>query len=242
MIRPHLLTHAIGLSGAVTFLALHLPLPWLFGPMCFCLIAALCGVRLVTIKRLSDGMRTILGVAVGATVTTAFLATLPAMIGTLVLVPLMVGVIGILGVWYFQRLAGYDFPTAYYASMPGGLQDMIAFGEEAGGNVRAISLIHATRVLVIVVTLPLVLTLVWGADLDRPPGAMAVTKPLDQIAILIVCALVGWWAAKRDGMFGATILGPLILAPGRGNLGRAVFHRPWHWREIQRRDGARIAP
>ena len=88
---------------------------------------------------------------------------------------------------------------------------MIAFGEEAGGNVRAISLIHATRVLVIIVILPLVLTLVWNADLDRPPGASASSVEADQIAILIFCALVGWQVAKRVGMFGASILGPLIL-------------------------------
>ncbi|MFK7877871.1 MAG: AbrB family transcriptional regulator [Paracoccaceae bacterium] len=206
------MTHAVGLCGAGLFLWLHLPLPWLFGPMFFCLIAALCGAQLSTVKVVSDGMRTILGVAVGATVTTAFLVSLPSMFGTLLLVPVMVVLIGLLGVWYFQRFAGYDFPTAYYASMPGGLQDMIAFGEEAGGNVRAISLIHATRVLVIVVILPLLLTLFWDADLDRPPGTSVSTFERDQIAILILCALVGWQVAKRVGMFGASILGPLILA------------------------------
>ena len=220
-----MITHAVSLTGALVFLWLHLPLPWLFGPMFSCLIAALCGAQLVTVKLLSDGMRTILGVAVGATVTVAFLLSLPAMFGTLLIVPVMVVLIGLLGVWYFQRLAGYDFPTAYYASMPGGLQDMIAFGEEAGGNVRAISLIHATRVLVIVVILPLLLTFVWGADLDRPPGASASTVALDQIAILVVCALVGWRVAKRMGMFGASILGPLILA-ALASLAGVLHTRP----------------
>ena len=177
-----------------------------------CLIAALLGAKLITNKLINDGMRTILGLAVGASVTVAFLGTLQGMVGTLLIVPLMVIVIGILGVVYFQRFAGYDFPTAYYASMPGGLQDMIAFGEEAGGNVRAISLIHATRVLVIVTILPILLTAVWDADLDRPPGASFSQSEPDQIFILIICAIVGWRVAKRIGMFGASILGPLILA------------------------------
>lgn len=177
-----------------------------------CLCAALLGVQLATIKPLSDGMRTILGVAVGATVTIAFLASLPSMWASLTLVLVMTLLIGIIGVWYFQRVSGHDFPTAYYASMPGGLQDMIAFGEEAGGNVRTISLIHATRVLVIVVTLPIVLTWVWGANLDRPPGAAITTFEWDQLIILIICGLAGWRIAKRLGMFGASILGPLILA------------------------------
>lgn len=176
-----------------------------------CLLAALLGLKLSDIKPLSEGMRTILGVAVGASVTTAFFIALPDIWDTLALIPFMVIANGIMGVWYFKRFAGYDFPTAYYASMPGGLQDMIVFGEEAGGNVRAISLIHATRVLVIVVILPLMLTQLWDANLDTPPGASVTTFELDQIAILIVCGLAGWRIAKRTGMFGASILGPLIF-------------------------------
>jgi membrane AbrB-like protein len=180
--------------------------------MASCLIAALCGMQLKTLKLLGDGMRTILGVAVGATVTWVFLISLPSIWDTLLLIPVMVIVIGLSGVWFFQRFSDYDFPTAYYASMPGGLQDMIAFGEEAGGNVRAISLIHATRVLVIVVLLPIVLTTLWDVDLSSPPGASITTFDLDQLGILVACAIIGWRVAKQLGMFGSSILGPLILA------------------------------
>ena len=211
MLSRVVLTHAISLTGAVVFLWLHLPLPWLFGPMFSCLVTALLGVQLASVKWLGEGMRTILGVAVGATVTLGFLVSLPSIWATLLIIPVMVITIVIMGVWYFQRFAGYDFATAYYASMPGGLQDMIVFGEEAGGNVRAISLIHATRVLVIVAILPFILTVYWGADLAQPPGASIATFSADQIAILIVCALAGWQIAKRIGMFGSSILGPLIL-------------------------------
>lgn len=212
MHRNYVYTHLISLTGALIFLWLALPLPWLFGPMASCLIAALCGMQLRTVKLLGDGMRTILGVAVGATVTWTFLISVPSIWDTLLLIPVMVMAIGAAGVWYFKRFAGYDFPTAYYASMPGGLQDMIIFGEEAGGNVRTISLIHATRVLVIVVLLPIILTALWDVDLSRPPGASITTFTLDQLSILVASAIVGWRLAKWLGMFGASILGPLILA------------------------------
>ncbi len=49
----------------------------------------------------------------------------------------------------FERVCGFDRVTAWYAAMPGGLQDMVIFGEEAGGDPRALSLIHATRVLIV---------------------------------------------------------------------------------------------
>ena len=207
-----LFTHFVALSGALSFIWLGLPLPWLFGPLFACLAVALMGAKLKTYKPLNDGMRTILGLAVGATVTPAFFWSLPEMMATLMIVPILTITIGVVGVIYFKKLLSYDFPTAYYASMPGGLQDMIAFGEEAGANVRSISLIHATRVLVIVVILPILLTTLWEANLMQPPGAAARTFAIDQGIILIICSIAGWQIAKRVGMFGASILGPLILA------------------------------
>lgn len=198
--------------GVAVFIAVSLPLPWLLGPILACLIAALAGVPMRTIPVLNNAMRTILGVAVGATLTPAVLASFPAMWPTLIMVPVMVLCIGLIGVPYFQRMCGYDFPTAYYATMPGGLQDMIVFGEEAGANVRALSLVHATRVLVIVVALPFVLKGLWDADLSRPPGVPAATVPPVELLIMLACALIGWRVAKWVGLFGASILGPLILS------------------------------
>jgi membrane AbrB-like protein len=113
---------------------------------------------------------------------------------------------------YFQRVWGFDFATSYYSAMPGGLQDMLLFGEEAGGDVRALSLIHATRVMVIVVALPFILRGYWGVDLNNPPGVPASTLPVSQLVIMAIAGLAGWQIAKAVGLFGASILGPMILA------------------------------
>jgi membrane AbrB-like protein len=219
-------TFATGLLGVWVFHLLNLPLPWLLGPITSCLFAALAGIPLRGIKPVNDGMRTVLGVAVGATLTPAVLATVPSMWPTLLLVPVMVLSIGLVGIPYFQRVWGYDFPTAYYATMPGGLQDMLVFGEEAGGNVRSLSLIHATRVLVIVVALPFILRGVWDADLSNPPGVPMGSVPVSQLVLMIACAGFGWWIALRIGLFGASILGPLIVAAIATVTGFLAFRPP----------------
>lgn len=219
--------YALGVSflGVGVFHLLDLPLPWLLGPLAACLVAALLRVPLAGIKPLNDGMRTILGVAVGATLTPAVLGSFPAMWPTLLMVPLMVIVIGLIGVPYFQRLCGFDFPTAYYAAMPGGLQDMLIFGEEAGGNPRSLSLIHATRVMVVVVALPFLLEGLWNADLSNPPGDPLVSLPWHELALMVFCAIAGWKLAERAGMFGASILGPLLLTACFALAG-FLGHRP----------------
>ena len=205
--------------GVAVFMFFSLPLPWLLGPIGACLLAAVCGVPMRGIKPLNQSMRTILGVAVGATFTPLLLQEMVGLWPTLLMMSLMVLLIGLSGVPYFLYIWKFDFPTSYYAAMPGGLQDMLVFGEEAGGNVRTLSLIHATRVLVIVVALPFLLQGLWDADLANPPGVPVVTLPLSEIAVMLFCALAGWKIAEKIGMFGASILGPLILTAGAALTG-----------------------
>lgn len=221
----HLRTYAIAGAGVAFFTLTALPLPFLLGPIFACLLAALLGIPMASNALINEAMRCILGVAVGATLTLSVVLSMGAMWPTLAMIPLMVAVMGAVGVPYFQRIWGFDFPTSYYCAMPGGLQDMLVFGEEAGGNVRALSLVHATRVTVIVVLLPFILTGIWEVDLSQPPGAPAATLPWDQLAWMIAAGIVGWRVAKAVGLFGASILGPLIAAAALAITG-ILEHRP----------------
>jgi len=209
--RRRILTFALAAFGTVLFLALGLPLPFLFGPMAACLIAALAHVPIKGFGQVSLAARTILGVAVGASITPALFAELPRMVTSIALVPLFIAVIALVGVPYFRRVWGFDAPTAYYAAMPGGLQDMVIFGTEAGGDPRALSLVHATRVLIIVTLAPIILTYGYGAGLTNPIGAPASELPVQELALMAAAAWIGWKGGARIGLFGASILGPLIL-------------------------------
>jgi membrane AbrB-like protein len=198
-VKHIIITHLIAAVGVAMFHPLHLTLPWLLGPIIACLLAALLGVPMRGMSTVNNLMRTILGVAVGATFTWALVVTMVDMWSTLILVPLMVFAIGLISVPYFQRLWGFDFATSYYGAMPGGLQDMLLFGEEAGGDVRALSLNHATRVMVIVVALPFILQGYWGVDLSNPPGVPAASLPVSQIFLMVVCGVAGGSVANFDG-------------------------------------------
>jgi len=204
------MTVAIAAAGTALFLLLNLPLPFLFGPMLACLVAALAGVRLRGLGQVSIAARTILGVAVGASITPEVVARIPQMMLSVALIPVFIGAIALVGVPYFRRM-GFDPVTSYYAAMPGGLQDMVIFGTEAGGDPRALSLIHATRVAMIVTVAPLLLSLVYDAPLSGPVGAPARSLPPVEMAIMVAAAVVGWKGAERIGLFGATILGPMIV-------------------------------
>lgn len=205
-------TLLIATVGAVIFLWLDLPLPFLFGPMAACLLAALLQRPLKGLGQLTVASRTILGVAVGASITPEVVSQLPQMAASVALVPIYIFFIALIGVPFFHRICGFDFPTAWYAAMPGGLQDMILFGSEAGADARALSLIHATRILLIVTIAPLILVTGFGASIDNPIGAPALSLPPKELGLMVFAALFGWKFGERIGLFGASIIGPMIVA------------------------------
>lgn len=217
---------AFALSGVWVFHVFELPLPWLIGPIAACLAAALLGFRMRAIAPVNAAMRTILSVAVGATFTPAILSSMAGMWLTLLLVPVMICYVAAIGVPYFQKVWGYDFPTSYYSAMPGGLQDMLVFGEEAGGNPRTLSLIHATRILVIITALPFLLQSFWSADLSTPPGAPLMAIDPGQLLVMVICAALGWYLANLVGLLGASILGPMICAGLAAVTGILVVRPP----------------
>ncbi len=209
--RPRLVALAAATLGAVVFVVLRLPIPLLLGPMLGCLLVALAGAKLQGMGIIGVLMRTVLGVAIGASVTPEFIHEVPKYAPTLLLVPVFVLIIAAIGYPFFRKVMGFDHATSYYSSMPGGLQDMLIFGEQAGGDVRAMSLIHATRVLVIVSFAPFFLTWAYDLNLNAAPGARVSTMDPVQMVLLAVAAIAGWKIAERINLFGASILGPMFL-------------------------------
>jgi hypothetical protein len=211
LLKRRLATAAIAAAGAAAFLLLSLPIPFLLGPMFLCLISALGGVRLEGMGWLGSAFRTVLGVAAGASITPDVMQAVPEMALSLMVLPVFVICTALASYPLMRRGFGFDPVTSYYGAMPGGLQDLVVFGEEAGANVRVLSLIHATRVLFIVSIAPFILGHVWGVDLLARPGVDAADSPPLQIVLLIAAGLGGWAIAKHLNIFGSSIIGPMVL-------------------------------
>lgn len=60
----------------------------------------------------------------------------------------------------YRRIGGFDPVMAYFAAMPGGLNDMVILGTAAGGDERRIALARAVRILAVIFAAPLVFRLI----------------------------------------------------------------------------------
>ncbi len=206
--------YVVGVLGAFVALYLHVPLPWFLGALLFCLVAAVSGAPVQQPRLLSVPVRAVLGVAIGAAFTPALLGQFGGMIGSLLLlVPFMVLIIG-LGTVFFSRYAGFDKPTAFFCAVPGGLTDMVTMGTDAGANPRVVTLIQGTRVLMIVALVPFWFQWAGSRSISTllPPGVHLSDFGLADALALVAMGWAGWFVARRIGLAGAPLIGPMILS------------------------------
>jgi len=217
----------IGLIGAAIAITVSLPLPWLLGPMLACVVVSLAGAQLPGPGLLLPLLRTSLGLAIGASFTPALLERVDQMALSLALVPAYVLLVGGLGYPFFRHFCGFDKPTAYYSAMPGGLSDMAAFGAEAGADLRILSLVHATRVLVVVSVLPYLIEFSYGISARgvQAPGMHLAAFSPGELALMAALGLGGWYGAVRLRLSGASIIGPMLLG-GAASMSGLLQQRP----------------
>lgn len=199
---------ASGALGGALLRWLHVPLPWLIGPL-----IAMALLRLFNAP--VDGMpagrqmgQGVIGVAVGlyfsADVVRQVLTAAPiivlASIGTL----LMGAVTSLL----LARLAQIDLKTAYFCSMPGGVAEMAVLGDRFGAHPGAIALSQSLRVAVIVVTVPpAVSALSHAGAMPWAPVAREVIWPA--LILMLAAGYLASWLFSRARINNAWLLGAL---------------------------------
>jgi len=209
-----LLSFVIAAIGSVTFVWIEAPLPVFLGALTFCLVASIARLPLLRPRSLSIPMRAVLGVAVGSAFTPALLGRADELAISLALIIPFSAAITAAGYLFYHRVAKFDQATSFFGSVPGGLTDMVTMSEDAGANQRAVTLLSASRMVVIVFAVPLWMQATSGLKVG---GAVINTihiweMALWDIGVLISLGAAGWWLAKSLGIAGAAIVGPMILS------------------------------
>ncbi len=206
------LTMVLGTGGGALFAWLHLPLPWMLGAMSATTVAALSGIRLYMPFSLRMAMVAVLGVLLGSAFTPDILDQIGRWLPTALLLGLYIPLSLIVVYIYFRRLWGYDVPTAYFSASPGGLTAMILTGEAMGGDGRKIALVHATRILIVVLLIPVSFRLWGGFNVQRAAFSLGHYPPVEDILLLLAAIPAGWGVAGFLRLPTPALLGPLIAS------------------------------
>jgi len=226
--RQFFLAIGIGLVGALIFVYLKAPLPWMLGSMTASTIAALAGARISAPSVVRMPMVLIVGVMVGATFSPAILQRFPEWWQTIVILLLLSIVLGAVCTIYLHVVSGFDLATAYFSAMPGGLIEMVTLAEEHKGDIRTVALVHSVRILVIVFCVPITVRLIEGvAAGSSSPLRFSVVDmgPIDLVWIFGT-GIAGIVVGRLLRLPAAYLLGPLLASAMVHATGISEFKLP----------------
>jgi membrane AbrB-like protein len=213
-LRRAILALAIGVVSALAATAINLPLPWMLGPMIGVTLAALLNAPIHAPAPLRPVVIPAIGVMLGSSITPEIVALIPRWsLSVAILLPFLVAAGGVSWVLY-RKVGKYDPVTAYFSAMPGGLNDMLVMGAEAGGEERRIALAHALRIFCVIMVIVLFYGLVLGVSSEGQAGAWVALDALSvwDWVILLGCGVLGVPLGQRIRLPAAQVFGPMILS------------------------------
>jgi membrane AbrB-like protein len=213
-LRRAVLALAIGVVAALAGEAIGLPLPWMLGPMVGVGLAALLHAPIHAPTPLRPIVIPAIGVMLGSSITPSILQDIPRWsLSVAILLPFLVASAGVSWLIY-RRIGKYDPVTAYFSAMPGGLNDMLVMGTEAGGEERRIALAHALRIFWVIMVIVLFYGLVLGVSSDGQAGSWVALDALTlwDWVILTACGVLGVPFGNLIRLPAAQVFGPMILS------------------------------
>ncbi len=216
-----LATIALGSLGGLVFFYLRVPLAWMIGAMLTTTAASVSGARLHVPGGLRVAMIMVLGVLLGSAFRPEILARAAQWPLTLAALALYLTLATATLFVYFRRVLGFDVVTAYFSATPGGLNEMTITGASFGGDDRTIALVHASRVLLLVLIIPLWFRYHSGVSSTAAAarGVSLFDTPWLDLAVLTACAVVGMALARAARLPAYRLVGPMLASAAVHLLG-----------------------
>jgi len=196
--------------GVLLFQLLHLPMPWLLGPI-FSVMLAQLTIRTKTSWVWPSWLRNCGLVLLGAAIGEAFTRSIFLNIGNYLLLMLMLNIVlllfCILLAFVTIKLTGMSFMTALTSSIPGGLSQSVTFAEEHKGiDLGTVTYFQVIRVLSIVSIVPFIVSGQLLPDAVHHPG-----EPLWKIALYVLLAFASVPLGKLLKLPVAYFLAPVVV-------------------------------
>jgi uncharacterized protein len=215
-------TLALALAAALVCERVHVPLPWMIGPLLATALGGVLGVPVDTAAPLRNAGQWAIGTALGLYFTPTVLRSIAS------LAPALLAGIAwalLLGFLFYRWLAAAsgahtarDHATAFFSAAIGGASEMAVLGERHGGRVDRIAAAHSLRVLIVVVVIPVGLQWAGLKGLDPSPTGLAQVH-IGGLLLLSALTMVGALLLRWLQLPNPWVLGALAVALGLTGCG-----------------------
>lgn len=214
------LTLAIGATGGLAARVLHLPLSWLVGSLLAVGVLAAKGVtplgKPITLPmRLRFSFVPVIGVAIGGAFSPGLWREAAGWGPSLALLLLFVPLAHALSYGLYRR-GGIGRTEALFGAVPGGLIESVEMADEAGGDVRTVTVLQFLRLILTILSVPLIFLILTGHAVGSASGVQmaAARAPLTagDIALMVVAGAAGARLGKALRLPGWIITGPICAS------------------------------
>ena len=216
----------IGLVGGLAGHAIGLPMPFLLGSVvtvgAWTVYASDRLGRDIRFPQLvRKGFVAIIGTKIGASFSPDLLSVLPQLWPSFLAMVVYVFVAQAVGYGVYRHLGGYDRITAGFSAMPGGLIEAISMGEQAGADVKLLTIQQFARIILVVFAVPILFLLWLGESVGSAAGQMGASEiPVALDFVLIgTISLAGIWLGVRLRLPAAHMIGPVLVSAALHALG-----------------------
>lgn len=207
--RNILLGLLVSAIGGALCAWLQTPLPWMIGPLIGMALFNFSGARLAAPPLGREIGQLLIAVTLGLYFTPPVAREVWSNAAILLVAAFGAILIGFVASRVLARFAKVDPATAFFASVPGGATEMAILGERFDAAVDKVAVAHSLRILIVVCTIPVLLTLadVHGGDIYRP---VLVPFKWSGLLSLFAIAAVGGVIFTNIGFPNPWMMGPLI--------------------------------
>jgi uncharacterized protein len=221
-------TLAVAAAGGLTLGLLGMPAGFLSGSIIAVASASLVGRPMVIPLLMMRTLMILIGVSLGAVVTPATLngmATYPLSIAALIVA---MAIISVSGAAYLRAVHGWDTMTAYLASAPGGLSQVMSLAADLGADMRGIAIVQTVRVTIVAVGLPAGLSMLGLVGHGgRSIGGTFDPSKVGELAVLVVASTVAALIAYRIRFPGGLLFGAMFTSAALHGSGLVHVVMPW---------------
>lgn len=212
-------TASIGFLGALLFILIHTPVPYLLGPMTAILIAnRFFTFNLYWPKQLQNSSLIVIGYSLGITFNQTVLKAMMEHIPLMVILTTLLFAISFILALLISKLGEIDYPTALTSSVPGGLTQIVVFAQDMEGiDLSTVTFFHSIRVIMIVFLVPFVVHLPFlqhahqtESTISKIPTTIDSFNGTHFFVYILLCTIAAL-LAKRAKIPAPFLLGPIIV-------------------------------
>jgi membrane AbrB-like protein len=209
---------ALGGLVGVAARAVHMPLPFVLGPLVSTASLGLAGWPVVGVRRLRPGAQFVVGSAIGVQFTMAIVGKLALLLPLIIGSALTAIVVCAAASAFLIVAVGLDRKTAFFATAPAGASEMANIAARYGGEPEPIMVAQTIRVMMTVLAAPF-LVVHFANEGPLHQASQAAVVAWWSLVLLAPAAGIGGFLLSRTTFPNAWFMGPLLAGAVIGIAG-----------------------